>query len=83
MNKIDKIIKLITPIIQEEGLLLKDVSFENEEGRRSLIVTIDSNMPITTNDCAKISRKIDPVLEENGLIEKESFLMVSSPGIEK
>ncbi len=83
MNKIEEIKKLITPIVEEEGLILKDVSFVTEEGRRSLVVTIDSDKPITTKDCAKVSRKIDPILEENGLIEKESFLMVSSPGIDK
>lgn len=83
MNKIEEIKKLITPIVEEEGFILKDVSYVTEEGRRSLVVTIDSDKPITTNDCAKVSRKIDPILEENGLIEKESFLMVSSSGIEE
>lgn len=81
MNDIERIKEVVRPLIEVEGYLLKDVAFETEEGRRSLVVTIDSDKPITATDCAKVSRRIDPVLEEDGLIGKESFLIVSSPGI--
>ncbi len=69
-------------MVEEAGYLLKDVSVETMDGRRSVVVTIASNDgPITANDCAKVSRRIDPVLEEKGLVGENSFLVVSSPGI--
>ncbi len=82
MNEIEAIKEAVAPLVEESGYILKGVSVETMEKRRSVVVTIASNDgPITANDCAKVSRRIDPVLEEKGLIGENSFLVVSSPGI--
>lgn len=74
---IKSIRELIEPLIKEEGYRLVDLSYGTEEGKKALVVTIDGK---GIKDCTVISRKIDPVLEENGLIEDDSLLIVSSSG---
>lgn len=83
MKEKDKIMEIISPLIREEGFSLKDASFEFENGKKSLIITIDSEDGVKIDDCARISRKIDSVLEEMNFLDENSFLIVSSPGKEK
>ena len=82
MKNKEDIIKVIKPLVEKENLLLKSVSFESFEGKPSLVISIDakdSDDLVTLDDCAKISRIIDPVLEKEDMIEKIPFLVVSSP----
>ena len=75
--------ELITPIAQEMEYWLWDVEFVKEGGRRILRVTIDSEEGINIDDCEKMHRAIDPVLDEADPIEEAYYLEVSSPGIER
>jgi ribosome maturation factor RimP len=59
------------------------VEFVNEGTRRILRVTIDNEQGITIDDCEKMHRAIDPVLDEADPIESAYYLEVSSPGIER
>ena len=75
--------ELITPVADELGYELWDVEFVKEGTRRILRVTIDSEEGITIDDCEKMHRAIDPVLDEADPIESAYYLEVSSPGIER
>ena len=44
---------------------------------------MDSENGITIDDCEKLHRAIDPLLDEADLIEEQYYLEVSSPGIER
>jgi ribosome maturation factor RimP len=46
-----------------------------------LIIKIDKEGGVNVEDCAQVSRIIDPILESADLIEKSWVLIVSSPGI--
>lgn len=48
MYNVEKVKEVIKLLVEDEGYLLKDIAFENE--RRSLIVTIDSDKPITATE---------------------------------
>ena len=74
---------LIRPVADELGYELWDVEFVKEGTRRILRVTIDSEEGITIEDCEKMHRAIDPVLDEADPIESAYYLEVSSPGIER
>ena len=74
---------LIAPIAEELGYEMWDVEFVKEGTRRILRVTIDSEDGITIEDCEKMHRAIDPVLDEADPIESAYYLEVSSPGIER
>ena len=73
----------ITPVAEELGYVLWDVEYVKEGARRILRVTIDSNEGITIEDCERMHRAIDPVLDEIDPIEQAYDLEVSSPGIER
>ena len=75
--------ELITPVADELGYFIWDVEFVKEGGKRILRVTIDNEEGITIDDCEKLHRAIDPVLDEADPIEEAYYLEVSSPGIER
>ena len=73
----------IQPVADELGLLIWDVEFVKEGARRILRVTIDHEDGITIEDCERMHRAIDPVLDELDPIDTAYDLEVSSPGIER
>ncbi len=73
----------ITPTADALGYTLWDVEFLKEGARRILRVTIDSEDGITIEDCEKMHRAIDPILDELDPIDDAYDLEVSSPGIER
>ena len=75
--------ELVEPIAEELGLFLWDVEFVKEGARRVLRVTLDSDEGITIDDCERMHRAIDPVLDEADPIDVSYDLEVSSPGIER
>ncbi len=73
----------ITPTADALGYTLWDVEFLKEGARRILRVTIDNEDGITIEDCERMHRAIDPILDEIDPIEDAYDLEVSSPGIER
>ncbi len=73
----------ITPTADALGYTLWDVEFLKEGARRILRVTIDNEAGITIEDCERMHRAIDPILDEIDPIEDAYDLEVSSPGIER
>ena len=73
----------ITPTADALGYTLWDVEFLKEGARRILRITIDNEAGITIEDCEKMHRAIDPILDEIDPIEEAYDLEVSSPGIER
>ena len=79
----EKVRELAEPIADELGIWVWDVEFVKEGARKVLRITVDSENGITIDDCEKMHRAIDPVLDEVDLIEERYYLEVSSPGIER
>lgn len=73
----------ISPVADTLGYTLWDVEYLKEGARRILRVTIDKEEGITIEDCERMHRAIDPVLDEIDPIEDAYDLEVSSPGIER
>ena len=74
---------LAEPIAEELGVWIWDVEFVKEGARRVLRITIDSEEGVNIEDCEKLHRAIDPVLDEADPIEEQYYLEVSSPGLER
>jgi len=82
MDLKEEIKNLIEEPIKDLGYNLEKITIGQEGGRKSIIVFISKNEGyISIEDCAKVSRLIDPILEEADLIEKSWVLIVSSLGI--
>ena len=74
---------LAEPVAESLGCWVWDVEFVKEGARKILRITIDSEEGITIDDCEKMHRAIDPILDEADPIEEQYYLEVSSPGIER
>ncbi|MBQ9415800.1 MAG: ribosome maturation factor RimP [Clostridia bacterium] len=75
--------ELVAPVIEQMGYLLWSVEFVKEGADYFLRVTIDSEPGITLDDCEKVHRAIDPLLDEADPIEQSYYLEVYSPGLER
>lgn len=79
---IEKIEKIVTPVINEMGLSLVDIEYMQDGGYWYVRIYVENlNGEITLEECAAISGKIDEDVDK--LIEQRFFLEVSSPGIER
>jgi len=79
----EKVRELAEPLADELDIWLWDVEYVKEGARHVLRITVDSENGITIEDCEKLHRAIDPLLDEADLIEEQYYLEVSSPGIER
>ena len=82
---VDTVYDAALPVAEALDLVIWDVEYVKEGARRILRLTIDteSEEGITIDDCEKMHRAIDPVLDEADPIEDAYYLEVSSPGLER
>ena len=73
----------ILPTVTELGYRIWDVTYAKVGADYHLEITIDSDEGINIEDCEKVHRAIDPILDEIDPIEGFYYLDVSSPGIER
>lgn len=74
--------ELCEPFVEELGVTLWDVEFEKEGGQYMLTVTIDRDGHTDIDDCEKLSRSIDPLLDAKEFASLPPYtLCVSSAGI--
>ncbi len=75
--------ELVTPVIEGLGYDVWDITYQKVGADYHLEITIDSEQGINIEDCEKVHRAIDPILDEQDPIESFYYLDVSSPGIER
>ena len=73
----------VSPIITELGYEIWDITYSKIGADYHLEITIDSPNGINIEDCEKVHRAIDPILDECDPIEGFYYLDVSSPGVER
>ncbi len=84
MNKIEKTVyDLALPITDSFGLELWDVEYVLEAGQRYLRLYLDSPQGVDLDDCEKVSRAMDPVLDEADPIPDSYIFEVGSAGCER
>ena len=70
------------PCAAEMGIHLWDVTFEKEGGQYMLTITIDREGHTDIDDCEKLSRYVDPFLDEKEFASLPPYtLCVSSAGL--
>ena len=82
-NVRDTVREAIEPTVLELGYRIWDVTYSKIGADYHLEITIDSDKGINIDDCEKVHRAIDPILDECDPIEGFYYLDVSSPGIER
>ena len=73
----------IEPTVAQLGYRIWDITYSKIGADYHLEITIDSDSGINIDDCEKVHRAIDPILDEVDPIEDFYYLEVSSPGIER
>lgn len=86
-GKIETIVRdILKDFLPENGLELYNVEYVKEGSNWNLEVQIeylDREKCIDTDVCEKVSSFLSPKLDELDPIDKEYFLVVSSPGIDR
>ena len=84
MSKItDKVTELALPVVEEEGCSLWDVEYVREAGSWYLRVFIDKEGGVGIDDCERISRRLDPLLDEADPVPESYVFEVGSAGAER
>ncbi|MEW6661209.1 MAG: ribosome maturation factor RimP [Bacillota bacterium] len=78
-----RIQELVRPVVEEQGYELVDVEYAKEGKNWFLKLYIDQPDGIQLDDCEKVSKAVDLLLDEHDLIPHRYYLEVSSPGIER
>ena len=74
---------LIEPVLREDNIELVDIEYKKISKNWVLRVFIDKDQGVTVNDCQKLSREIEDLIEINELIANHYILEVSSPGLDR
>ena len=74
---------LLAPVAESQGCELYDIEYVKEGSDRILRLYIDKDDGIDLDDCERVSRAAEIVLDENDPISGEYRLQVSSPGVER
>jgi len=70
-------------VVEENGCTLWDVEYVREGSERFLRVYIDKDGGVDIDDCEKIHRALDPILDEKDPIAESYHFEVCSAGLER
>lgn len=73
----------IEDTVEAEGVELLEVKYLKEDKRWILRIVIDKRGGINLEDCERVSRAIDPIIDESVDISQAYYLEVESPGIDR
>ena len=69
-----KIKELLKESITKEGYILDEVTYGKQDGANTLTIIIDKDGYININDCLKVNKIINPILDKEDII-KESYVL--------
>ncbi len=82
-NTAETVWELIEPTVKELGYEIYDVEYSKIGTELHLEITIDSDSGINIDDCEKVHRAIEPIIDKADPIDSFYYLDVSSPGLER
>lgn len=83
MKVTDAVTQLAQPVVEQFGCSLWDVEYVREGSERFLRLYIDKDGGVDIEDCEKIHRAMDPILDEKDLIAESYHFEVCSAGLER
>lgn len=80
-----RVYPIVAPVVEEQGCFVWDVEYVREGADNILRITIDTDADggVGIDECERVHRAVDPVLDEADPIENSYYLQISSPGIER
>ena len=83
MKITEQVAQFAQPVVEANGCSLWDVEYVREGSERYLRLYIDKDGGIDINDCEKIHRAMDPILDEKDPIAESYHFEVCSAGLER
>ena len=83
MKVTDLVTEFARPVIESFGCELWDVEYVREGSERFLRIYLDKDGGIDIEDCEKVHRALDPILDEKDPIAESYHFEVCSAGIER
>ena len=83
MKITDQVTQFAQPIVEQFGCSLWDVEYVREGSERYLRLYIDKDGGVDIEDCEKIHRAVDPILDEKDPIAESYYFEVCSAGLER
>ena len=83
MKITDQVAAFAQPVVEANGCQLWDVEYVREGSERYLRVYIDKDGGIDIDDCERVHRALDPILDEKDPIAESYHFEVCSAGLER
>ena len=83
MKTTEVVKKIVAEPVLKLGYELVDIEFQKEQARWVLTLFIDKEGGISLDDCERVSRAVEPLLDDKDPIAQSYFLCVSSPGLDR
>ena len=83
MKVTDQVTGLAQPVVEANGCSIWDVEYVREGSERYLRLYIDKEGGVDIEDCEKIHRAMDPILDEADPIAESYHFEVCSAGLER
>ena len=77
----EKVAKAVKGALEKENIKLVGVHFGEEDGQKTLFVTIDSENGVDIDLCVKATHIVDPIIESLNLEIEDYVLDVGSKGV--
>ncbi len=83
MKITEQVSQFAQPVVESFGCRLWDVEYVREGSERYLRLYIDKDGGVDIEDCEKIHRAVDPILDEQDPIAESYHFEVCSAGLER
>ena len=83
MKVTELVAQFAKPVVEENGCELWDVEYVREGSEYFLRLYLDKEGGVDINDCERISRAMDPILDEQDPIPTSYHFEVCSAGLER
>jgi len=83
MTLLEQVQEIARPIVSEKNAFIVDISMRGNQGQRIIELFVDTDLGITTGQCADISRDLSRALDVTDPVRGRYHLVVSSPGIDR
>ena len=79
----EQVTQFAQPIVEANGCKLWDVEYVREGSERFLRLYIDKDGGVDIDDCERVHRAVDPILDEKDPISESYHFEVCSAGLER
>lgn len=73
-----KVRALVEEKVNDLGVSIDSIVYEKEGNNNFLRITIDREIPIDVDTCVEVTNVINPILDQNDIIEESYILDISS-----